>query len=210
MTRFYIARHGETVANKSNQIAGQYETPLTDLGREQARLIRLALADVKIDVAYSSDLDRAYQTGKIALGESFAIQKDATLRELDFGKWDGMIYSDVAKVYQEDWARWKNDYPQSRPTGGESIAQAYQRISSAICRIAQQNEGKTVAIFFHGRIMRLLLEWAKGVPQSVIPPIKSPKNASIAIFDVINGTPTLIKDADDSHLGALKTGPCEE
>lgn len=36
MIRFYMLRHGQTVANAMGYLSGSLDTPLTSLGRQQA------------------------------------------------------------------------------------------------------------------------------------------------------------------------------
>ncbi len=55
----YFVRHGETDANRNKVIQGQLDTPLNEIGLEQAKLVSHALRAVRFDVALSSDLRRA-------------------------------------------------------------------------------------------------------------------------------------------------------
>lgn len=55
----YLVRHGETDANRNKVIQGQLDTPLNEIGLEQARLVAHALQAVRFDAAFSSDLSRA-------------------------------------------------------------------------------------------------------------------------------------------------------
>lgn len=57
--RVYLVRHGETDANRNKIIQGQLDTPLNEIGLEQAALVARALRTVKFDAALSSDLSRA-------------------------------------------------------------------------------------------------------------------------------------------------------
>ena len=61
------------------------ETPLTELGRQQAILVGQRLKDTNFDMAFSSDLSRAYDTASAIIGNSVAITKDPLLRERDYG-----------------------------------------------------------------------------------------------------------------------------
>ena len=55
MTTLLLVRHGETDWNRDGRWQGGSDTPLNDLGREQARSLAGEL-DGDIDVVYSSDL----------------------------------------------------------------------------------------------------------------------------------------------------------
>lgn len=209
MTRFYIVRHGETQTNRENVFAGHFNAMLTDLGREQARLLSKALSDVEFDVAYSSDLDRAYETACIALNKRLPIQKDERLREIFVGDWEHVSADELDKIYPEERELWQTAFGKCTPTNGERVADAYTRIVATITDFAVKNEGKTVFVASHGGVIHLLINWAKGVVAEDVTKDGLPGNTAIAILDVDNGKPTLIKHNDTSHLGNLATFPAK-
>ena len=64
-TRIIAIRHGETAWNVDTRIQGQLDIPLNDTGRWQAqRLARALAAHEPIDVVYTSDLLRAWETAR--------------------------------------------------------------------------------------------------------------------------------------------------
>jgi len=65
----YITRHGETEWNVAGRIQGHTDVSLSERGREQARMLARRLASVPIDAVYSSDLLRAAETARVAVGE---------------------------------------------------------------------------------------------------------------------------------------------
>ena len=62
MTKLYLVRHGETVANKAQILQGQTDGELNETGRAQAREVREKLKGAGIDVYVASDLQRAIET----------------------------------------------------------------------------------------------------------------------------------------------------
>lgn len=66
-----LVRHGQSVFNAENKFAGWVDTPLTDLGKEQAELTgeKLRKDGFVPDVVFTSDLSRAIDTGKIVLAK---------------------------------------------------------------------------------------------------------------------------------------------
>jgi len=95
----YIARHGETVANRQGRFQGRtLDTALTSLGIEQARTIA-RIMEYNIDCPsrlsrISSSLPRARRTMEIVLStlglprNSYDI--DDRIIEIDLGAWDGL------------------------------------------------------------------------------------------------------------------------
>ncbi|MFD5864690.1 histidine phosphatase family protein [Agromyces sp. NPDC127015] len=101
----YLTRHGETMLNALGRVQGWSDSPLTEDGRAVAEHLGAGLAEAGVDfeAAYSADMVRHYETASLALGElGFRgdIVRDARLREIAFGKYeggDGMeMWNDVA------------------------------------------------------------------------------------------------------------------
>lgn len=65
MKQLFFVRHGESELNRQRIYAGQTDTPLTDRGREQARLAGSRSKNVPIDLIVSSPLSRALETAQI-------------------------------------------------------------------------------------------------------------------------------------------------
>src|SRR3989338_4638852 len=62
--KLILVRHGETDANRDMICQGHMNSHLTQKGLRQARLVAERLKYFPIDIAYSSDLDRALDTCK--------------------------------------------------------------------------------------------------------------------------------------------------
>lgn len=92
----YIVRHGETLWNKDKRLQGHTDIVLNDYGRELARKTGDALMNTKIDVIYSSPLQRAYETATlIRNGRSIEIRTDDRLMELNFGCYEGQNFPEL-------------------------------------------------------------------------------------------------------------------
>ncbi len=70
-----LVRHGQqSIPNLPNaKLGDSVDAPLSDLGREQARLVGERFATEKIDAVYSSNLRRAYDTGA-AIGQHHGLE----------------------------------------------------------------------------------------------------------------------------------------
>lgn len=94
--RFYMIRHGQTVANARRVMAGWMDSPLTDEGRRQASeaaKIVAAVAPRPQSIVYSP-LSRARDTAAIinaALG-NLPMTPSEDIRELYAGSWEGVTY----------------------------------------------------------------------------------------------------------------------
>ncbi len=65
--KIYLVRHGQSEGNLKNLWYGSSDLPLTELGREQARLAGQKLRDVTFSACYASPLSRALDTAKLVM-----------------------------------------------------------------------------------------------------------------------------------------------
>jgi probable phosphoglycerate mutase len=89
MKTIYFVRHGETEANAKGLLAGsRVDSPLTDLGRQQARERATELAHMHVDTMVTSPLLRASETARIiadGIGYEGPVEQNELLVERDFG-----------------------------------------------------------------------------------------------------------------------------
>lgn len=90
-TTIYVARHGESLANTNGTIQGNGESPLTELGKEQALELAQKLKDKNIVKIISSKLSRGKDTAEI-IAKELGINKVEIwedLHEIDVGDLEG-------------------------------------------------------------------------------------------------------------------------
>ena len=159
-----------------------------------------------MDAVYGSDLLRAFDTGEaVARKVGLKTEPDAQLREIEAGRWEGVAFSQLEQDFPEDYGLWLLDIGNSRPTGGESVAELAQRIDGALRRIAEENPGKTVVIATHATPIRVTQWNLSGQPLAYMKEIPWVSNASVTELYYENGNFRLGKIAQDGHLAELKT-----
>ena len=208
MTRLVITRHGQSLANAQCRFAGHSDFDLSELGHRQAQITaEYICANEKIDVIYSSDLSRAYNTAR-PTAERLGMEIITTeeLREIFAGEWEGITTDELAIRYAEDFGIWKNHYAASRPTGGESTAEVYRRVLKTVSDIASRHDGQTVLISTHATLVRALSAHAQGLDETRVGEIPFTHNASINVFTFEDGKLTPEKLDIIEHLGDLVTG----
>lgn len=207
MTRFIFVRHGQSIGNLTGRYLGHFDGELSGLGREQAIRAAEYLKDEKIDIAYASDLVRAYETGTIIAGlHSIVPIKNSNLREIYAGKWENVEFTEIARLYPDDWQVWQNDAFNSRPTGGESVAELMVRVTSEIWKIAAENDGKTVLIATHATPIRVLLhEWIGLGAISDCPKWVSNASVTTAEYDTNTHAVKVGEISEDSYLAGIST-----
>lgn len=167
VTRVLLTRHGQTVANVEERFCGQSETALTPLGREQARALGRRLAGERLAACYTSDLSRAIETARIALGErGIAICERVDLRERFYGVWELEREVDCKARDPAGFAAMEADDPGWVPPGGESTAAVRERGEAAIREIVAGHRGETVLVVAHGTLLNCLVAWVLGLPET--------------------------------------------
>ena len=207
MTTLLMVRHGESEANRNNIFAGNFDADLQHRGEKQAAKTADFIAEnYKVDKIYGSDLKRAFRTGKaIAERLSMNITPDSRLREINAGEWEGMVFSEIEKLYNEDYVTWCTDVGNARCTGGESTRELGERILAALTEIAEQNDGKTVVIATHATPVRAMQTYCTYGDFGRMKDIKWVSNASVSEFIYENGKFRCGKISRDEHLGDLLT-----
>ncbi|MDH5645027.1 MAG: histidine phosphatase family protein, partial [Candidatus Heimdallarchaeota archaeon] len=156
----YLIRHGQSKSNNDGTIQGQFDSPLSDLGIHQARLIREYLPK-DYDMVYSSPLQRARDTALIAL----KIQIDHpkleivdNLKEIGLGELEGIHSStlDFSKDQFREHAYLREDLFNGK-FGAEKLVDFKSRAAEVFNKILKNSQNKKfnrILIFSHGGIMR--------------------------------------------------------
>jgi broad specificity phosphatase PhoE len=169
--RIIFVRHGQTSFNAENRLQGQRDVPLDGKGREQARAVgrsvRIAFA---ADIAsmerrgafWASPLTRAKETielARVAMGLSpLPYQVDPRLKELSFGRWEGMTW---AEVWEKDPAGAKAreaDKWRFAPPGGESYAMLAERVEPWLAGLTGE-----AFLAAHGGVARVFFAMLAGM-----------------------------------------------
>ncbi|WP_295273588.1 histidine phosphatase family protein [Veillonella sp.] len=159
MKTLYIVRHGETDWNKMGKYQGITDVPLNENGLNQAKACGEALKDITFDRILSSDLSRALVTAETIRGDrTTPITVDKRLRELNFGDWEAMLFSEIEE-------RWPGliDEMYLRPhlvkvPNGESFKDLQDRAWAGLEEFLNVNdEEEILLIACHGGTIRTLL-----------------------------------------------------
>lgn len=207
MTRLILVRHGQSDGNLRRAFLGHTDLDLSELGYSQADAVGRALANEHIDVIYASDLKRAYNTSlPTARAHSLDVIKTAALREVYAGEWENKLFTELIEEYPESYGNtWLNNIGMAHPDGGESVEQLRVRVCREIERIAQENQGKTVAIFTHATPIRAFCATLHGLIGSRMHELIWVSNASITRVEYENEKFTVTEYGSEEHLGQLIT-----
>ncbi|MBM4313818.1 MAG: histidine phosphatase family protein [Deltaproteobacteria bacterium] len=154
--RVILIRHGDLGEGCRGRYIGRTEAPLSENGMLQAVALAGELGRLKGAHLICSPLLRTRQTAEIALGAADACDIDADLREIDFGRWEGRGFTEIAAAdpaVVERWAALDGDF--TFP-GGERVGDFSKRVGAVAGRIAA-DPAETVVAFTHGGVIRFLI-----------------------------------------------------
>ncbi len=207
ITHIYIIRHGQSEGNLRGAFLGHTDLDLTELGHRQAELTADYLDNIHIDAIYSSDLLRAYNTGRhTADRKGLPIIKSEKLREIFAGEWENKTFDVLEREYYDDFTvTWKNDIGHARCTGGESVEELQNRFVPEVKRIAKENEGKTIAIFTHATPIRTLKAAIDGLSLDEMKTVPWAGNASVTHVVLEDGKFSVLEYGVNHFLNDLAT-----
>lgn len=145
-TVLYLLRHGETEWSLSGRHTGRTDIPLTEKGKEQAKLVAGYMSKITFSKVLVSPLSRAQETAKLA-GFSSATTCD-DLTEFDYGSYEGLTTVEIRKNIS-DWTVWTHPC-----INGETLAQVEARAKNVIS--LANSSGGNVAVVSHGHMLRIL------------------------------------------------------
>lgn len=201
MIDLYLIRHAECEANLvKNIIQGGSDTPLTEKGKAQALALRERLQNERIefDEIYTSELERAIETARIAIPDrNIIICKE--LNELYQGDFIGKNREETYRKYRDllDKDNWN-----FKPPNGQSQKEVAQQMMGWFTKyIISKQKNMRIAAFTHGNSVKSFLAEIKNGDRKLA--WKKPiENTSITRI-IYDGTTRVIVENDYSHLSCL-------
>jgi len=195
-----FVRHAESEANGAGRWQGQGDSPLSDRGREQARMLGRRLSAHPFDLVVCSDLGRACATAE-ALG--VPVEPDPGWREVDVGRWEGLTRQEVATAYPEEMRAIAAGEPVAMG-GGESWVDMHARVDAALERLLGRLDADArVLVVSHGGTIGGVLAgmldsrerrpWAFG----------RATNTALSTIRIGNGLAEILRFNDAAHIGPI-------
>lgn len=159
MKRIVLVRHGETEWHAENRYAGSSDVALTKRGLQQAELLGQWSRTAGLSAIWCSTLSRARLTAQPAADATgLPLHVDARLRELHFGRGEGMTDQEMQEAFPEQRRAFLQDPARNFLPDGEEPALAVARAEEALREIAAAlNGGERALVVAHNTLIRLLL-----------------------------------------------------
>ena len=202
MSFLILVRHGESRWNMENKFTGWTDVPLSERGIYEALVTAENLSGLRLDLAFTSKLERAQQTlleilakqertgiflhttGKRKLwskhktfaSDEIPIYSDEALNERHYGALQGLDKDDARRRWgEEKVALWRRSWD-VRPPGGESLKDTYARVLPYFRAkiLSQLRAGKNVLVVASGNSLRAIVKYLDHIPDEKIPLLELP------------------------------------
>ena len=163
-----VLRHGQSEWNSVRRWQGTADSPLTDLGREQARTTAALLAALRLEFSaiWTSNLRRASETACIIaralrLGDPTV---DERLCEAYAGEWEGLTPDEI----ELRWPGWLEAH--HRPSTFEPYSAVVARVSDALADVAARASAldpPAALVVAHSGVVRSLIRHLGGIDMRI-------------------------------------------
>lgn len=177
----YLVRHGQTLFNVQKRIQGWCDSPLTDLGIQQAKAVGQYFKDnhIVIDHAYCSTSERACDTLENIVDIPYTRLKD--LKEMNYGA----LEAHPEYLAENDPIKCETYYLQFN---GESSLTVRERMLKTLTNIMNQENYNNVLVVSHGGAC---FNFLKRIDADLSYLNKGSTNGGIFILEYENDTFTL-------------------
>ncbi len=156
-TRIYLMRHGSTGSALAGRMVGASDVSLGPEAPAQVRAAAARLAGVNFSAFYVSPRLRARESAAIMgreldLGEAEVIDD---LREVDFGRWELLNFSEISGRDPGIAARWAVWSPDFVFPEGERVGNFIARVKVCADTLARQDGN--VLVVAHGGVIRTMV-----------------------------------------------------
>ncbi len=148
----FLLRHGETLLN--GRYVGSTDVSLSENGRAMITEMAVFFSGKNIGQIYCSPLKRCCETCEL-LQLNADVRIDDDLREIDFGRWEGMTFEEILEMDRslvDEWGRAGDSFcfPE-----GESIRDFGNRVDRFAKQIMKVKKNR-ILIIAHGGTLRHL------------------------------------------------------
>ncbi len=174
----YLVRHGQADNNVKGIIVShpkEGENPLTEKGRNQIEESAKFLKDKKVDIIFSSPIQRTMETAEIISKKVGAeVVVDERLAEVELGKLEGKSWEEYLNLYPKSLNPERTD-----KIGIEGLEDIRDRLDSFIEDMNEKYKGKNIAIVSHGNPLRVMNGILLNMSKEGIMDDSMPKNGQI-------------------------------
>lgn len=150
MKDLYLMRHGQTFFNQEGLVQGACDSPLTELGQEQARQAGAYLKErcIRFGQLYSSTQERASDTLELVSGRSDYTRLKG-IKEWNFGLFEAQPER-LQPKFRPGATSFEDLFV---PYGGEGVDQVGERVLITLTEVMEKAGAEPVLAVSHGGAM---------------------------------------------------------
>ena len=205
MLEIDLIRHGESVFNRNGIVQGHTNSPLTELGVEQARRVGEALKTRGIEAIYTSNLARAWETAWV-VGEIVGVEPVALagIREIKLGEWEAKSLEEIKSEDGEKLTTWYTRPTEADIPGAEPLESFRKRVLKALEEVVSIHQNGRVAAISHGGVLSVIISEVLGLDLDNLWHFRL-NNASLSRVVYGHLVPKLVLLNDTCHMNGLES-----
>lgn len=182
-TTIFMVRHGQTQWNKEHRLQGHKNSPLTELGKQQAIQAKQSLAQYEIHKAYVSPLQRAQDTLALIIDDrSIEVVLADNLKEMNLGVWEGKTKSDTQQSDPQQYRHFWEEQDKFALSGAETYQQLQARVVEELDAIFLNEQGKNILVVSHWIAIKAAMAHYQSTPLSALSTLPDPKNGEYILL----------------------------
>lgn len=147
MLRFVLIRPGSTDFDDQRRIKGTLNIPLNENGSHQVARAADELENAAIERIYCAPCRSAEETARQLSDDwKVKVKRLESLANLDHGLWQGKLIEEVKKKQPKVYRQWQDRPETICPPGGETLADAQQRVRKELKRLFRKHKKGVVAL----------------------------------------------------------------
>lgn len=203
--KIYFVRHGETEWNLKKIFQGVKNSPLTKLGKEQTRKLKMKLNSIDFTHYYSSPLGRAIETLEILTEDrkEKKLEKIEYFKEINMGDMEGVPRDEFEKTYPTQFYNlWYNgkEYNPSEYKG-ETFQEVLDRVKKGLDYLKKNHKkSDTILVVSHGIALEAIFACINNQGVETFSERKVPENTSLTIVEYKEDKFKILDFSNISHL----------
>lgn len=184
MAKIYLVRHGRS--EHDGRFVGVTESGLSSSGFQDIKVLQKDLSLVHFNRIYSSPQLRCLQTASV-LGYSDSIEVVEGLKEIDFGKWEGLSFKQASEAYPEVFQKFSDNPLQCSFPDGDNMGDFCQRVQKTLNQLCHPMAmDENILLITHGGVLRVVFCYLLGLPAKYLNSF-SPGPGRYSVVDYMPG-----------------------
>lgn len=204
MSKLYLTRHGETEWNIEGRLQGRKNSLLTSKGREQAGWLSNKMSRLPLDLIISSPSPRTLETAEIIRGDlQIPIIQDEHFLEMDVGRWEGVLKSDIERMEPERSYTFWNKPHLFKSDEGEDFYQVRERVLPWLKHILKTYKDKNILIVSHAIVIKILISYFEKTPMEKLWDGAYLHGTSLTTIELLGEESKITSKGDTSHFKVI-------